>query len=75
MKDEYKRTRGCAFCKENEPACLDFHHVSGKKENLVSKLVNSRNKFLKEAAKCIVVCSNCHRKIHAGILPAGVEPA
>lgn len=49
---------------------LDFHHKNPeeKAEN-VSWLLN-HNGFSaakKEAEKCILICSNCHREVHAGI--------
>lgn len=66
-----KTTSGCIYCLENESCCLDFHHLdmNTKNEN-VSYWVHSksRTKAIEEANKCVVVCSNCHRKIHAGIL-------
>jgi hypothetical protein len=66
-----KRNAGCKYCKENEPICLDFHHENASlKEENVSHWVHrkSRSKAIEEAKKCIVVCSNCHRKLHNGIL-------
>jgi hypothetical protein len=69
--NQIKTNLGCKFCKENEPVCLDFHHLSSEeKEKGVSRLVmaKSRDRALKEIKKCICVCSNCHRKIHAGLL-------
>jgi len=68
--DRYKRICGCHFCKENEPVCLDFHHLNpNEKENEVSVLAGySKSRLKLEIKKCIVVCSNCHRKLHAGIL-------
>lgn len=60
---------GCCYCQEKDPCCLDFHHVDDNKEAGVSKLVNSQASWDLiecEMNKCIVVCSNCHRKIHAG---------
>lgn len=65
------KSRGCKFCDEKEPACMDFHHIDpSKKEYLVSKLwgMVSKKKLKKELDKCVVVCSNCHRKLHAGLL-------
>lgn len=69
--DEIKTYNGCYFCDEIEICCMDFHHVeeTDKVAN-VSLLMNlkSKIKMLIEIQKCIVVCSNCHRKIHAGLL-------
>ena len=63
----YKKTLKCESCGENHIACLDFHHDKGYKHDTISMLVcNGRSKkvILAEIKKCIVVCSNCHRKIH-----------
>ena len=66
---EYKRDEcACAQCDESHLGCLDFHHLdSTRKEVGVSELVNrghSRERVLAEIEKCIVLCSNCHRKEH-----------
>jgi len=64
--DNYKKIRKCS-CGENHVACLEFHHVSGKKQIEVSNAVRwgwSFEKILKEIEKCIIVCANCHRKLH-----------
>ena len=69
--NELKRTQGCYFCKENEPVCIDFHHLnSEKKEYLVSKMIGvvSKKKLEDEIKKCITVCANCHRKLHKGLI-------
>lgn len=62
---------GCAFCEERELCCMDFHHLDpSQKDASVSYLCESKSKdrMLNEMKKCVVVCSNCHRKIHAGLL-------
>ena len=80
MRD-FKATLACSACGENDPCCLDFHHTNGEeKEFLVSGMAGhgvSKDKILKEIAKCVVLCANCHRKLHSGTLarPAGFEPA
>ena len=67
---EYKAKSGCKVCGERESCCLDFHHPNDDKETGVSVLACAacRNKLWKEIAKCVVVCANCHRKIHAGLI-------
>lgn len=59
---------GCKHCKENHPACLDFHHLeSSDKFKTISALVADgyNLKIIKnEIEKCIVLCANCHRKLH-----------
>lgn len=68
--DKFKANLGCLFCNENEPICLDFHHVGEDKEDQISNLVRkgSYKKLQKEIKKCVLVCANCHRKVHANIL-------
>lgn len=67
---EKKATLKCFFCTEDFIECLEFHHTDPKeKEYNVSNMVKngfSIKKIESEIAKCIVVCANCHRKIHAG---------
>lgn len=61
----YKSTLVCTNCGENHPACLEFHHIDpSTKEGLVAKMIHTRLKLEKELKKCIVLCSNCHRKLH-----------
>jgi endonuclease IV len=57
---------GCRYCTEKEEVCLDFHHLHNKRYDITK--VNSKQARLKEMAKCVCVCANCHRKIHAGLL-------
>ncbi len=62
---EYKSTLSCE-CGENHPAVLDFHHDDDNKEIGVADAIHycSIERVMKEIEKCIVVCSNCHRKLH-----------
>lgn len=66
----YKRFCGCRLCSEREPVALDLHHIDPDGKDLeVSKLINiSLDKAKVEIRKCVVLCANCHRKVHAGIL-------
>lgn len=66
---DYKSTLKCERCDENHPATLDFHHLDpSKKEYEVSQMITARflskEAILNEMKKCIVLCSNCHRKLH-----------
>lgn len=68
---------GCCLCLEKEPVCLDFHHIDpSTKLNQVASLhlFRTMKDLLDEIAKCVVVCANCHRKFHAGLinLPAHI---
>lgn len=62
--NEIKRN-GCSICGENDLACLDFHHVRDKKYT-ISQLIKIENftKIKAEVEKCIILCANCHRKLH-----------
>lgn len=56
----------CCVCGESDSCCLEFHHLHDKLFNISKDSKNvSTKQLLKELSKCIVVCSNCHKKIHA----------
>lgn len=70
MVSAYKSERGCSRCGYNEhPVALDLHHVDAEdKEYNVGQMVfqgMAEETILEEMAKCEVVCSNCHRILHA----------
>ena len=63
----------CQICGFNSYlSALEFHHEKPEEKlfNLSSQENNNRNIIdcLNEARKCFLVCSNCHRGIHEGIL-------
>ena len=48
---------------------LDFHHIDPNiKSFSISGGTKSLDKLKQEVDKCILVCANCHREIHAGII-------
>ncbi len=63
----YKEQHGCKYCPEKDPVCLDFHHPDKNKEYEIGNrhMSHKWEKLLLEILKCEVVCSNCHRKLHA----------
>jgi hypothetical protein len=65
---EIKGSLCCSNCRENHIACLEFHHVNPSEKDLVLARVVangwSKERIQKELNKCIVLCSNCHRKLH-----------
>lgn len=67
----YKSGLSCKYCSESESCCLDFHHRDpDMKISIVSRMTDrSLLRIIEEIEKCDLVCSNCHRKIHAGLLP------
>lgn len=59
----------CCLCGFDEfQEALEFHHVdpSKKELSLSSNVMVALDKQIEEARKCILVCANCHRGIHAG---------
>jgi hypothetical protein len=69
---ELKSSMECTICNESYHLCLEFHHLNeDEKLDTVSNLVcdcKSKQSILDEISKCIVVCANCHRKIHGGLI-------
>lgn len=65
---EIKASLACRECGESHPACLDFHHSDpSSKEFSVAAFARRGfgiDRVKKEMEKCIVLCSNCHRKLH-----------
>ena len=65
---EYKATLACIECGENHPATLDFHHrIPNPKNRKISALIGDGLYTLAMSEikeKCVVLCSNCHRKHH-----------
>ena len=75
--DSIKRENKCAICDENHESCLDFHHIDPTiKEGSVSRLAGKKNRKLvvEEIKKCVILCSNCHRKFHAGVITLIIKP-
>lgn len=71
INKQWKDKLSCVCCGEDCRFCLEFHHlVPTEKETAVSLMFSNRTlpTILKEVDKCIVVCSNCHKKIHADII-------
>lgn len=78
MAREYKGGK-CMICGYDRCLeALDFHHRDPQKKGfgLSDKgITRSWEKTRKEIDKCVLVCANCHREIHAGItqLPAEMQ--
>lgn len=69
---DYKRTLRCTDCDtsfEEHPEWVDFHHLDPeKKEGTAGETIrSSKKKLMAELAKCVPLCSNCHRTRHASL--------
>lgn len=65
---EYKEKLVCLHCGENDPICLEFHHLDPSKKDVNVSIVVGRwstKKIKEEINKCVVLCANCHKKEHA----------
>ena len=68
MAVEYKGSR-CELCRYSH--CIDaleFHHTSssGKDFSISNKgYTRSWSRVKKELDKCMLLCANCHREVHA----------
>lgn len=61
----------CSCCDyDRYIGALEFHHVdpNSKDFNLCNKKTYSFESIKNEIDKCILLCSNCHREIHNGII-------
>lgn len=60
----------CIVCGETEPVCIDFHHINPVDKEFTIGKHRSRSKewLLQEISKCVCLCANCHRKVHAGLI-------
>jgi hypothetical protein len=66
------KNKGCMLCPETEHCCLSAHHVieDTKEFNVgdAARMKISASRLTQELLKCVCLCENCHRKVHAGIL-------
>jgi hypothetical protein len=67
-----RKKAGCSICKYNRClSALEFHHKKPEEKSFaISKAhqVHSLEELIKELDKCILVCSNCHKEIHAHLI-------
>lgn len=66
--ERIKRLHGCRACPEKNIVCLDFHHVDVAMTDRPVGRTGTVIALEREVAKCVVLCANCHRKAHAGLL-------
>ena len=62
----------CNICGYNKcKNALEFHHIDpqAKEYSIASFRYTPRNKevMIAELKKCVLLCANCHREVHAGV--------
>ncbi len=62
-----KEALSCEVCGESRAVCLDFHHRDASTKSFSVGLHSNRAFAVidTEIAKCMVICSNCHRVLHS----------
>ena len=62
----------CAYCGlEDNPVLYDFHHINPEEKTFGisgGKTTRSQQAYFDEAKKCILLCSNCHRRIENNLI-------
>jgi len=75
------RCAACGF--DTHPSAMDIHHPNNK-EGQITELITAValtldfskvEALLREVAKCIPLCSNCHRMVHASAIPFPSPPS
>lgn len=60
---------GCVVCGYNRcEKALEFHHKDPSKKERIVSVFRSVESMKAEAAKCVVLCANCHRELHVGLI-------
>lgn len=73
VKEELVNYKGgkCEVCGYDKCLnALEFHHLNPTQKDFTisnSNIYKNLDKLKKELDKCILVCANCHREIHAGV--------
>jgi hypothetical protein len=67
------KSSGCALCGYNKCLqALEFHHSGDNKGFTIARFTGGtlaqRDKLREELSKCVLLCANCHREVHAANL-------
>lgn len=54
-------------------AAIDFHHRDPREKDFSISLKMSWEAIEAELAKCVALCANCHREVHAGLHPQYID--
>lgn len=70
----------CRNCGNNfEDCCYDFHHLNPEEKdftvgNVQTNGAKSWYKVRDELKKCVLLCANCHRLVHNGLIEIELMP-
>lgn len=69
----------CFVCDYNKcESALDFHHIDPSQKDFglaaVRASIKNWSLLVEEVEKCVVLCSNCHREHHEGLLNISFIP-
>lgn len=61
----------CAECvRRADPSLFEFHHREASSKDFgISEdgIIRRWSRIVAELAKCVMLCANCHREVHAGV--------
>lgn len=61
----------CGYCRT--VSALELHHKDPSiKEFDISSSRATLKKMVEESKKCVLLCANCHREVHDGLIKLGV---
>ena len=67
VRERLRTAGGCIRCGVDDPVVLDWHHVDpAVKVAEIGTMAKEHgwDALMAELDKCVVVCANCHRRIH-----------
>ena len=75
--NDHMTNKVCEKCGESARCCLVYHHINPNtkvsKDRSISIMIRCKDVTIPEIieeinTQCILLCKNCHSKIHSGIL-------
>lgn len=59
---------GCIICGEKDVEVLEFHHVDPELKDFTisANRYTSLDRLIEELRKCVLLCANDHKRVHAG---------